>query len=112
MTKIIEVPDVAQWEETDSELAKYTIGKLQEENKQLKEQLKYLRKNQYLNQVKWERDFNEYLVKELKTKLDKAIEYLKDNACYENTISELFCDDLNYDNCMELLNILRGEDNE
>lgn len=42
----------------------------------------------------------------------KAIEYLKYNACYENTISELFCDDLDTDSCMELLNILRGENND
>lgn len=77
MTKTIEIPDIAQWEETDSELAKYTIGKLQEENKQLKEQLEYLRKNQYLNQVKWERNYNEDLVKGLQQRINKAIEYLE-----------------------------------
>lgn len=49
-------------------------------------------------------------IEELQKRIDKAIEYLKDNACYENTISELFCDDLNYDDCMELLKILRGEE--
>ena len=46
--------------------------------------------------------------KKAQQKIDKAIEYLKDNACYENTISELFCDDLDTDSCMELLDILRG----
>lgn len=51
-------------------------------------------------------------INELEYNRDKAIEYLKDNACYENTISELFCDDLDTDSCMELLNILRGETNE
>lgn len=51
-------------------------------------------------------------VKSLEDKIEKAIEYLKDNACYENTISELFCDDLDTDSCMELLDILRGEEDE
>ena len=41
------------------------ITNLQQENKQLKEQLEYLRSNEYLNQVKWERNFNEELVKDL-----------------------------------------------
>lgn len=39
----------------------------------------------------------------------KAIEYLKDNADYEQDTNQ-FCDDLNYDLCSELLNILTGED--
>ena len=43
-----------------------------------------------------------------KARINKAIEYLKENACYiENNI---FVDDLCCDECMELLNILRGED--
>ena len=38
----IEVKDIAQYKENDSELAKYTISKLQEENKKLQEYvLKY-----------------------------------------------------------------------
>lgn len=47
---------------------------LQQENKQLKEQLEYLRSNEYLNQVKWERNFNEKLVKDLQGKIDILIE--------------------------------------
>lgn len=43
----------------------------------LKEQLEYLRSNEYLNQVKWERNFNEELVKDLQQKIDKAIEYIE-----------------------------------
>ena len=50
---------------------------LQQENKQLKEQLEYLRSNEYLNQVKWERNFNEELVKDLQQRIDKAINYIK-----------------------------------
>jgi hypothetical protein len=41
----------------------------------------------------------------------KAIEYLKDNADYEQDANQ-FCDDLNYDLCSELLNILTGENND
>ena len=45
-----------------SEEQKEYIMQLQQENKQLKEQLEYLRSNEYLNQEKWERNFNEELV--------------------------------------------------
>ena len=37
----------------------------------------------------------------------KACDYIKENACYSD---EKCCDDLNYDECDELLKILRGED--
>ena len=93
------------------------ITNLQEENKQLKEQLKYLRKNQYLNQVKWERNINEYLVKELELRIDKAIEYIEENK--NKTIAPYGDnEDYDYEVCLfeddikELLDILRGEDNE
>lgn len=83
------------------------ITKLQQENKQLKEQLEYLRSNEYLNQVKWERDFNEKLVNDLKEKIDKANEILS-KSCFE------------YDNCpdnvineiIELKEILGDKENE
>ena len=52
------------------------ITNLQQENNQLKEQLEYLRSNEYLIQVKWERNFNEELVKDLQTKIDKALDML------------------------------------
>ena len=58
------------------------ITNLQQENKQLNKQLEYLRSNEYLNQVKWERNFNEELVKGLQQRIDKAIEYIKDNYLY------------------------------
>ena len=42
---------------------------------------------------------------ELRKKIDKAIKYIKENASYG--IQEKCCmDDLNYDNCDELLEIL------
>ena len=56
------------------------INSLQQKNKQLKEQIEYLRSNEYLNQVKWERNFNEELVKELQQRIDKAIEYIKTHS--------------------------------
>jgi len=79
------------------------LKKLEQENKQLKERYERL-KQEHIDTI----TRNE----EKQQRIDKAIEYLKDNACYENTISELFCDDLDTDSCMELLDILRGEDNE
>ncbi len=94
MSKTIEIPDIAQYEDTDSELAKLNIMQLLSDNKILTRKFKKVMK-QIIEQDK---------------RIDKAIEYLKDNACYENTISELFCDDLDTDSCMELLNILRGKD--
>lgn len=72
----------------------------------LKEQLEYLRSNEYLNQVKWERTFNEELVKELQERIDKAKEYIKENI--DNTgWLEIGS------NCVkELLEILEGNSNE
>lgn len=43
MSKCIEVPNIALYEDTDSELAKYTIMQLQEENKQLKDVIEEVR---------------------------------------------------------------------
>ena len=42
----------------------------------------------------------------LLARIDKAIEYIKKNACWD-----MIClDDLNYDECDVLLNILQGSD--
>ena len=48
------------------------------ENQKLKQQLEYLKNNEYLNQVKWERDYNEKLVEDLNNRIDKVIEYLEE----------------------------------
>ena len=45
----------------------------------------------------------------LEDRIDKAIEYIEENACYEED-TKIFCDDLRYDECLKLLDILRGED--
>lgn len=42
--------------------------------------------------------------------IDRAIEYLKDNACYNDMGN--FNDDLDYDKCGDLLDILKGSDKE
>lgn len=47
-------------------------------------------------------------LEELQQRIDKSIEYLKDNACYEED-TNIFCDDLRNDNCKDLLDILKGE---
>ena len=47
----------------------------------------------------------------LQERNEKAIEFIKENACYG--IKEKCClDDLNYDDCDKLLNILQGEDKD
>ena len=63
MTKNVEIPDVAMYEETDSELAKYHIQQALDRVQDLKEQIKDL--------------FDEYL--ELKDRIDKAIEEINKN---------------------------------
>lgn len=51
MSKCIEIPNIALYEDTDSELAKYTIMQLQEENKQLKDKF-----NQIIEEINWVKD--------------------------------------------------------
>ena len=49
--------------------------------------------------------------KQLKEKIDKAKEYIKENACYG--IQEKCClDDLNYNECDKLLELLGDKENE
>ena len=71
----------------------------------LKKELEYLKSNEYLNQVKWERDFNENLVKELQQRIDKAIEYIKSHT--NNCMFELRIEEIE-----ELLTILGDKENE
>ena len=42
-----------------------------------------------------------------KSRIDKAIDFLKENACIDEDV-EYFCDDLRYDDCKKLLEILKG----
>lgn len=103
-----EIKDIAMWEETDSELAKYTIGKLQEENKELKRMCELYSKSLY----------NADLTK-AEAKIDKAIEtieQLKQGSYIKYTDSTA----LAYHNpkpcCVARLDviedILRGKDND
>ncbi len=92
------------------------ITNLQQENERLKKQLEYLRTDEYLNQVKWERNFNETMNKELNLRIEKAVEYLKSK---EDSLFITFSDDmLDHDELIDkkigttLLNILEGKDNE
>lgn len=108
--KEIEVKDIAMWEETDSELAKYTIQELNGDNMHLKS---YLKNIEQVNKVLYER-------------IDKAIEYtnelIADTKCMlddmkyqdkEETITR-FVEDLEKDikNYEHQISILRGDDNE
>ena len=80
MSKTIKMPNIAQWEETDSELAKYTIQKLSYEMNEAEELIKYLR-----------------------DKINKAIEYIEENKQY-------IVDKEIYEN--KLLFILRGNNDK
>lgn len=54
------------------------------EIKSLKEQLEYLRSNEYLNQVKWERDSNEKVNDDLTTEIQKALKEMKNEQNNNN----------------------------
>lgn len=88
---------------------------LQQENNNLKTSLD--ESQEVVIELQQENKDNEQLIEtqlrgleKQKQIIDKAIEYLKGNACYIE--SNIFVDDLCCDECMELLNILKGEDNE
>ncbi len=65
-------------------LLDYIIN-LQEENERLKKQLEYINGGEYLNQVKWERDFNEQIINDYKSRIDKAKEYIN-HEIFKRTI--------------------------
>lgn len=103
MSKTIEIPDIAQWEETDSELAKYTIGKLQGEIEKLKNEIYQLNldKNELM---KTGFECCDKVRNKYKSRIDKAIEYIRSNEWGE---------DYKKSNCRtHLLNILEGVSNE
>lgn len=73
MSKTIEIPDIAQWEDTDSELAKYTIGKLEEENKKLQERIN--KATSYMEKNMIDREINCYRIDQIDVR--KLLEILK-----------------------------------
>lgn len=64
-----------------------------------------------LNELALERNNLAENVYRLNNIINKAINFLKENACIDEDV-EYFCDDLRYDDCKKLLNILKGEDKE
>ena len=102
MSKTIEKPDIAQWEETDSELAKYKITALNSLVNSYKRQNEYLEASiKHIEQVN----------KELFDRIDKAIEYISHEWFKREQIgiSEL---SFSYTELQHILDILRGKDNE
>ena len=85
-----EIPDIAMWEETDSELAKYNIQQLLKTYDDLEEQYKSLMK-QIIKQDK---------------RIDKAIEYI------EKALKDDYSEFMYMSEPKDILDILRGEDNE
>ena len=116
-----EIKDIAMWEETDSELAKYTIGKLQEENKKLKEKLDVAETNEETFRLEMQETTKilgldehtiyddvkleiENIIKEKrkqKQRIDKAIEKYK--KCKEEDYCTL---------ALDMYDILKGESDE
>lgn len=96
MSKTIEIPEIAQYEETDSELAKYTIQKLSYENYRYKS---------YMENIE---QVNKYLYK----RIDKAIETLEKRIEENEEIDYVDMTGKSYINYQkEIIDILRGEDN-
>ena len=50
-------------------------------------------------------------IERLNNIINKAIDFLKENACIDEDV-EYFCDDLRYDDCKKLLDILKGGSKE
>ena len=50
-------------------------------------------------------------IERLNNIINEAIYFLKRNACIDEDV-EYFCDDLRYDDCKKLLEILKGVDKE
>ena len=101
----VEVPDISYWEETDSILAKNTIGRLENEVRTAYDR-GYIdcsrhdrdileRKHQQLEHI-------EQVNKKLYDRIDKVIEYIEDDSLFNG--SGICANDL--------LDILRGEDND
>lgn len=96
------------------------IERLKEENKVLNSILEIQRKRQYHS--KFLKDFQKENGKNVlpdfdeiykrydnyKDRIDKAIEYIKNNACYDEETMRC-CDDLDVNDCDKVLDILRGE---
>lgn len=95
MTKTIKIPDIAMWEETDSELAKYNIQQLTNDNKELLKTYDDL-EEQYKSLMKQ--------IIEQDKRIDKTIKYITSNE---------WAKDYKLSSCRtHLLDILRGEKDE
>lgn len=89
---------------------------LKRENNLLKEENKRLTKNQryYKNGVfslENDKETMSDMIDDYKSRIDKAIEFIKENADYDEDINRC-CDDLRDDDCDELLEILKGGKND
>ena len=62
-----------------------------------------------INNLQEEVEYKELWRLEYLKRIDKAIKYIKENACYND---KGCCDDLCYYECDELMNILTGDDSD
>lgn len=113
MSKTIEIPDIAQWEETDSELAKKNILELSSSikyhidfNKKLIDEINRL---EMIIDIKNKRidELNKRLDKKGKI-IDKAIEYITHEWFKREQIGISHLS-FSYDELQHILDILRGE---
>lgn len=79
------------------------IEKQEKQEKEIKKLNKQLENLEKLNNA----NYQSFI--EVNNIINKAIDFLKENACIDEDV-EYFCDDLRYDDCKKLLNILKGED--
>ena len=80
MSKTIIVKDIAQYEENDSELAKYTIATLQYENEKLKDENGVLKLKLEECKAGCKRFYEDKI--EMQYKIDKAIYFIKNESWF------------------------------
>ena len=96
--KLLRVYENCRWFISNAE---QYLDNLQKENQSLKKQLDFIdEQNKHIDKL-------EKMIKDYKSRNEKAIKYIKENGCYDE---KYFCDDLNLHELKELLNILEGGD--
>lgn len=106
MTKRIKIPDIAQWEETDSELAKKNILEL---SSSIKYHIDFNKKLiDEITRLEMTIDIKNKRIDELNKRLDKKGKRI--NKAIEFVEKEPIDDEIEY--TTRLLDILRGEENE
>ena len=91
---------------------KHSLWEQQEKNEYLRDKLDYItnlqeEKRKLKAELELYKDNHNYL----NDKIDKAIEYIKEHACYDKECN-MCCDDLWTSGCDEVIEILQGKSDE